>query len=89
MLNPFVFTAVVSVPCSFQEKDPYITSVHQGGKVWRVSIQLLVLLATGEGKAKAIRDSIKGNIDPKVPASILRAHQNVQFFLDEGVASLL
>ena len=49
----------------------------------------VVLLATGEGKAKAIRDSIKGNIDPKVPASILRAHQNVQFFLDEGAASLL
>ena len=49
----------------------------------------VVLLATGEGKAKAIRDSIKGNIDPKVPASILRAHQNVQFVLDEGAASLL
>lgn len=54
-----------------------------------MNAKCVVLLATGEGKAKAIRDSIKGNIDPKVPASILRAHQNVQFFLDEGAASLL
>jgi len=49
----------------------------------------VVLLATGEGKAQAIRDSIKGNINPQVPASILRAHKNVQFFLDEGAAKLL
>lgn len=49
----------------------------------------IVLLATGHGKASAVRDAIKGDITPLLPASILKAHRNVQFILDDAAASLL
>ncbi len=49
----------------------------------------IILLATGKGKAKAIASAIKGNITPKMPASLLQVHPNVQFLLDEEAASLL
>ncbi len=49
----------------------------------------IILLATGKGKAQAIRDSLLGDVTPMMPASILRLHANVQFLLDEEAASLL
>lgn len=49
----------------------------------------VILLATGRGKAQAVRDAVKGDITPLLPASILKAHRNAQFLLDEEAASLL
>lgn len=49
----------------------------------------VLMLATGKGKAEAIRAAIKGDVTPSMPASILRLHPNVQFMLDEAAASLL
>ena len=49
----------------------------------------IILLATGKGKARAIAQAIKGNITPKIPASLLQVHPNVQFLLDEDAASEL
>jgi len=49
----------------------------------------IILLATGKDKAPAIAAAIKGNITPKMPASLLQVHPNVQFLLDEAAASLL
>ena len=49
----------------------------------------IILLATGKGKAKAIAQAIKGDITPKMPASLLQVHPNVQFLLDEDAASEL
>ena len=49
----------------------------------------IILLATGKGKAKAIAQAIKGNITPRMPASLLLVHPNVQFLLDEDAASEL
>ena len=49
----------------------------------------IILLATGKGKAKAIAQAIKGNITPKMPASLLQVHSNVKFLLDEDAASEL
>ena len=49
----------------------------------------VILLATGDSKAQAIRDTLKGEPSPAMPSSILRFHRNVQFFLDSGAASLL
>ena len=49
----------------------------------------VILLATGKGKAPAIARAVKGEIDPDMPASILRAHQNCQFLLDADAASEL
>ena len=49
----------------------------------------IILLATGKDKAQAIAAAVKGNITPKMPASLLQVHPNVQFLLDEAAASLL
>ncbi len=49
----------------------------------------VLLMAFGENKAEAIRDLVKGKVDPQVPASILQLHPNATILIDEGAASLL
>lgn len=49
----------------------------------------ILLLASGQKKAKAIYDSVYGKITPEVPASILQLHQDVIIILDKEAASLL
>lgn len=49
----------------------------------------IVLLATGENKAAAVRDFIEGPITSMVPASILQNHPKVTALVDEASASLL
>lgn len=49
----------------------------------------IILLASGESKADAVYNTVKGKISPKVPSSILQLHQNVTIILDESAAKLL
>ncbi len=49
----------------------------------------IVILATGESKAEAVRAMCKGAIDPQCPASILQIHPNVTVLLDAAAAALL
>ncbi|NLB90994.1 MAG: glucosamine-6-phosphate deaminase [Clostridiales bacterium] len=49
----------------------------------------IVLIALGKGKAQAIYNTVHGEIDPQVPASILRVHQHVTLLLDKEAAHLL
>ncbi len=49
----------------------------------------IILIAMGDKKAKAIRDMVKGEVMPSVPASILQNHENVTILLDKEAASLL
>ena len=49
----------------------------------------ILLIATGENKAKAIKEMLEGEINENCPASILRNHDNVTVILDEDAASLL
>lgn len=49
----------------------------------------IMLLACGENKARAIRETISGVINPEVPASLLQLHRDVIFILDHEAASLL
>lgn len=49
----------------------------------------IILIATGPKKAEAIRNMVKGEVTPRVPASILQEHDDVIIFLDEAAASLL
>ncbi|MBR3552585.1 MAG: glucosamine-6-phosphate deaminase [Clostridia bacterium] len=49
----------------------------------------LLLIATGESKAKAIRAMVKGEVTPLCPASVLQTHSDVTVFLDAQSASLL
>lgn len=49
----------------------------------------ILLLASGEGKAQAVRDMIEGDITVDVPASFLQKHSNVTIVIDEAAAKLL
>jgi glucosamine-6-phosphate deaminase len=47
----------------------------------------ILLLATGERKAKALREALFGGITPQVPASVLQLHNDVTVIADEGALS--
>lgn len=49
----------------------------------------VIMLAFGKGKAEAVRAMVHGEIDPKMPASILQLHKDVTLLIDEEAASLL
>lgn len=49
----------------------------------------IVLIATGQNKAKAIKQLIEGNANTNLPASILKSHPDVIIYLDKEAASLL
>jgi glucosamine-6-phosphate deaminase len=49
----------------------------------------IVCTVPDERKARAVRDSLEGEITPDVPASILQRHKDCTLFLDRASASLL
>ena len=49
----------------------------------------LVLIATGERKARCIERTIRGPLTTRLPASFLQTHRQVELFLDRPAASLL
>ncbi len=49
----------------------------------------ILLMATGENKAKAVKAMLQGEVSEECPASILQKHDNVTIILDEAAASLL
>ncbi|MEE4543243.1 glucosamine-6-phosphate deaminase [Streptomyces sp. V4-01] len=49
----------------------------------------LVLLATGEGKAEAVAQTVEGPVAAVVPASALQLHPHATVVVDEGAASKL
>lgn len=49
----------------------------------------IVLIATGEKKAEAIYKTVKGDVTPWCPASILQTHPDVILLLDKEAASKL
>lgn len=49
----------------------------------------ILLIATGEKKAKAIKAMVSGEITPQIPCSILNEHKDVIIMLDKAAASLI
>lgn len=49
----------------------------------------ILLIATGERKAKAIKAMVSGEITPQIPCSILNEHKDVVIMLDKAAASLI
>lgn len=49
----------------------------------------ILLIATGESKAQAIKGMIQGGVTPQLPASVLNEHDDVVIMLDKAAASLL
>jgi len=72
----------------------YLT--HEQVPTWGVTVGLkhlltakeVWLLACGAGKAEIIQRTLKGEITPDVPASLLRTHPNSFLFLDAAAAGL-
>ena len=54
-----------------------------------LSATYLSCVVPSERKAKAVFNSLKGEISTLVPASILRTHSHIEMFLDTASASLL
>lgn len=46
----------------------------------------VLLIATGEDKADAVRRAVLGEVSPRCPASILRTHPDALILLDEAAA---
>lgn len=49
----------------------------------------IILIALGTAKAPIVRETIKGEVTPKVPASVLQLHPDVEIYLDYDAASML
>lgn len=49
----------------------------------------LVMLATGAGKAEAVRQAVEGPVSARCPASVLQLHPHVTVVLDPAAASRL
>lgn len=54
-----------------------------------MSAKKILLIATGESKAEAIAATVKGQVTPNCPASVLQTHKDVNLFLDRESAKLL
>ena len=72
----------------FREETSLIHGITLGLKHLLES-RKAVLIANGEKKAEVIKETIEGNIDPRMPASIMRQHINGEIIIDEEAASLL
>jgi glucosamine-6-phosphate deaminase len=57
------------------------------GTILRASA--IALIATGAAKSKAVRDTVRGPITTRVPASLLQVHRDVVLYLDEAAAAEL
>ena len=51
--------------------------------------KIVLLIATGKNKAKAIKDTVEGSITNQVPASALQLHKRVYLIIDEAAAAQL
>ena len=54
-----------------------------------MSAKQILIVASGKGKAKVIKEMIEGPVSPKLPASILKFHHNVTLIADQEALSLL
>lgn len=80
-------------PTTVAASRRYLT--HTQTPTWGITVglkQLLEskevwLLACGAGKAEIVQRTLKGEITPDVPASLLRSHPNSLFFVDAAAAA--
>lgn len=49
----------------------------------------LVLIATGERKARCVERAVHGPLTTRFPASFLQVHRHVEVYLDRSAASLI
>ena len=54
-----------------------------------MSAKKILLLASGENKAWAIKEMVKGKVTPRIPGSILQFHRDLVVVIDQEAASQL
>lgn len=72
---------------SADEYQPHLSITMGIGTI--LDARKVVLLATGESKAAAVKAMIEGPLSASCPASALQLHQNVVVVIDEAAASHL
>jgi len=73
----------------FKSVDDVPTEAISMGIKTIMKSKKILLLGSGESKAKAVKALVDGTITPRFPASILQLHQDVTLILDKSAASLL
>lgn len=58
-----------------------IATIMKAGKI--------ILLASGENKAQAIREMTSGYVNTRVPASVLQTHPNITLIIDKEAGKLI
>ena len=71
---------------SLEEVPAYALTMGIGGIM---SARKVLLLASGEAKARALYDSCFGPVTPGVPASILQLHNDAVIIADEAALALI
>ena len=82
-------------PTTVSSSAKYLT--HGNLPTWGIGVGLkhllgskeVWLIANGSKKAEIIRTAVKGEVTPKVPASLLRNHPNCFFIVDAEAGALL
>ncbi|HZX21271.1 MAG TPA: glucosamine-6-phosphate deaminase [Clostridia bacterium] len=73
----------------FEKKEDMPTKAISMGIASIMKAKRVVLLASGENKAQAIRDMTNGYINTNHPASILQAHRDCILIIDKDAAKLI
>ena len=73
----------------FSNRDEVPRQAYTMGIKTIMSARKVLMLVSGEAKAQALYDTIYGDINPQVPASILQVHPDCIIIADEAACSLL
>lgn len=73
----------------FDSIDEVPTKAFTMGLGGIMQAEKILVIASGEEKAEAVRGMIKGNISTMMPVSMLQMHRNVTVVVDEAAAKLL
>jgi len=90
-------TSVVELPPHYLEyhaedfaklKEPPRYSITMGmGTIF--DSKVVLMMASGNKKAQAVKDTLEGSISPLMPGSVLQSHPNCTWIVDKGASSLL
>ena len=83
-------------PMSIQANSRFFASIDEVpksaitmGVKTIMNARSIIFVATGADKAEIVKKTLQGPVTEEVPASILQLHPFVEFYIDEGAASLL
>ncbi len=86
-ITPLTSDTINSNSRLFKEGEYQPTEAITMGIAQIFSAKKIFLIAFGEDKQKAVEEMLLGEIDPMLPASILRLHSDITLFLDKKAIS--